>query len=327
MNGFPPQPGSRCAATLLVAAVLLAVCARVPVIAGAADPLTDLALSRPAWEVFRLDLVAYKSRVEAVARTLAPADTNDVVQTYLTGCIQFAGDCLGAVGDPSACLRHDDVIAGALDLRRALDVRLRAAAQQDHPAVRLEQAAYAGKIQPHLQQGYLGRLRARGVLWQEKGVADWDPESGNRVESWLNTRCPLTRFDARRADTPPRYGVSRWELTVQAEPVVLLSGANDAAVLLDLGLLYNLLPDVRIDPDSSPRVTRGLLSRGLDRVGFRAGGGMAFGDKLRGCAAAGLQLRVWTVWGVYEPTEEAWSVAVGLSDWEWVKEILPAFVW
>ena len=37
----------------------------------------------------------------------------------------------------------------------------------------------------------------------------------------------------------------------------------------------------------------------------------------------GLQVRAISVWGTYEPADTQWSVALGVSEWDWVKKLRP----
>jgi len=177
----------------------------------------------------------------------------------------------------------------------------------------------------YLMDDYLRSLVVRKALFERKYFEDDDPKQANLLEGWINSRFDLLRSrDDEEASWYRSHGISAWEATVRTEPVVLVSRSTDVALLLAGGLLYNFFPEVDQDPDDPFRasVKEDLLSRQVKRVGLRGGAGAVFGGEGPALLVAlGVQVRAISLWATYEPEATEWSLAVGVSDWRWLKRL------
>jgi hypothetical protein len=130
-------------------------------------------------------------------------------------------------------------------------------------------------------------------------------------------------------------GVSPWEITTRIEPVVMLNGGHDAAVLLALGAVYNFFPDsyvVRMTESGDGKVLYsakprepGFLSSTVRRMGLRVGVGGTLREEADLVAGAAVQLWKLDLWYLYDAGESESVLAVGMSDWDWIKKALPFF--
>lgn len=182
----------------------------------------------------------------------------------------------------------------------------------------------------YLMDDYVRSLVVRKALYERKYFEEDDPKQANLLEGWINSRFDLLRTRDGEAAWYRRHGISAWEATVRTEPIVLVTRSADVAVLFAGGLLYNFFPEVGQDPDDpfSASVKDGFWSRQVKRVGLRGGAGAVFdGEGPDLLVAVGVQVRAITLWGSYEPEDTAWSLAVGVSDWRWLKRlrVLPFF--
>lgn len=178
----------------------------------------------------------------------------------------------------------------------------------------------------YLMDDYVASLVIRKALFERKYFEEDDPKQANLLEGWINSRFDLLRSRDGEEAWYRSHGVSAWEATVRTEPVVLVSHSTDVAVLFAGGLLYNFFPEVGQDPDDpfAASVKDDLWSRQVKRVGLRGGAGALFGGGGPSLLlAAGMQLRAISLWATYEPEETAWSLAVGVSDWRWLKRLRP----
>ena len=198
----------------------------------------------------------------------------------------------------------------------------------EFPFLRDENKSWQTHLYPYLEDTYVKGLVVRKQLYEFKYFEADDPKQANLAEAWLNGAIPFTR----QQDEPAWYrqhGVSSWEATLRVEPLVLLEDHNRPGALATAGMLYNFFPEVSAQDGENrfqPLVKHDFWSRNLKRAGLKLGAGALFDDpKTEFLAGVGLQLRVWSLWGVYSTGESRYSLAVSLSDWDWVKKLLPLF--
>ncbi len=219
----------------------------------------------------------------------------------------------------------------ALDKEIADFVRLRLAGQEQRPveddsARRQEEALWTLLVEPYLEEAYLRRLvRERRLL--ERRSYDLDvPESANFIEEAINDHVGFLQFRQERK-WYRQAGVPLFEATAGFEPFVLVEGDNPLGIMADIGLLYHLFPEVRqseanrylSEPHYEGWLDR-LLARHLRKVGFRIGAGALF-DGPTPAYGVGVRLRSLTLWGIYSSGDTEYSLAIGFSDFEWLKKI------
>jgi len=302
---------ARPAVSLVLALVVLAP------LAGSAGELPDAA-----------EIRAYVVAVTELAGEIAdPPGADQSIKAYLDGCAARAADLLALATttppDPTALLaglrrvvdqrnRAKDALVDLTDLGRHL---LREENRQQWPAL----GAY-------LRGDYLEYLVVKRELLERKYFEEDDPAEANLLEGWINGRVGFLQYRERSEAWYRAHGVSAWEVTVRTEPVVLLAGSNDAGVLFAGGLLYNFFPEVAQRPDDpyTADVTDGFLSKQVKRVGLRAGAGAVFdGEGPDLLLGLGLQVRAISLWATYQPEDTQWSLAFGISEWDWVKKLRP----
>lgn len=190
-----------------------------------------------------------------------------------------------------------------------------------------EDTAWRNDILPYLGDVYIEHLVIRKKLYELKYFEEDDPESASIVEGWLNGSVPFTRYKDENA-WYRQDGVSKWEASLRVEPLVLLEDDNKTGVLLAGGLLYNFFPLVsQSNEDKFQAITKDdNRSKYLKRTGLKVGAGAMFDDpKTEFLAGLGFQMRACSLWGVYSTGDSSFSLAVSLSDWDWVKKTLPFF--
>jgi hypothetical protein len=197
------------------------------------------------------------------------------------------------------------------------------------PIVKEESDAYRTlDAETHvLDDLYLQKIVVRKTLLDLKYFEEDDPKSANFLEGFINSKVPLLRYEEGAQAWYRQNGVSAFEATVRAEPIVLFNSDHDPAVLMAGGLLYNFFPAVTADPKNSFKAVEDqtLFSKYVRRIGPRFGLGAKMGDGVDFVLGGGVQVRAFTVWGVYEPKGSEFTWAVGISDWKWVKKVLPYF--
>lgn len=277
----------------------------------------------PDWAAFKSSLILYRDAVVTLKSSLQP-DANPLVKAYINACVDIADSCAAALAENTTRIMDLPAIETAIKQRNAQQDILMDNVLMNDSLVRQEIAKYQETIYPYLAERYLGRIRARNVLWEEKYFTDWG-QQGNFLEAWLNSHVPLTSYSAETESTPPTYGVSPWEFTIRTEPIVLLEGNYDAAALLALGCLYNIFPSVEYNEKGLVRTERDIFNKYLAKIGPRIGVGTTFNSPHDLLVSAGLQIRAWSAWYTYNTHDCHWSFAIGLSDWTWIKKFLPYF--
>jgi hypothetical protein len=310
MSGHSCWGGVRPAAWLALALLVLAP------LTGAAGELPDAG-----------EIRTYITGVQELAAEIAdPPGADQSIKAYLDGCVARATGLLArATATP---LDRDALLA---ELRRVMDERNRAKntlgelTDRGRDLLRKENRQWPA-LGSFLRNDYLEYLVVKRELLERKYFEEDDPAEANLLEGWVNGRVGFLQYRERSQAWYRSHGVSAWEVTVRTEPVVVLSGSNDAAVLFAGGLLYNFFPDVsqREDDPFTADVTGSFLSKQVKRVGLRAGAGAVFdGEGPDLLLGLGLQVRAISLWGTYQPEDTEWSLAVGISEWDWVKKLRP----
>ena len=269
------------------------------------------------------DIRAYDAGLDALRDKGAPEQN---VSAYLDACRQGVEVLLAEID-----LQPEDAKAAVGAFGTFRDMRREAANalsgdQNGHPAVTGEDSLYRTRISPYLETDFYSRKRAEIELFQRKYFDKDDPNTSNLLEGWLNGRAKCLRYSETAPDSWHRsYGVSAWEATFRVEPVVLFDGDETAGALLALGWLLNYFPSISPAGDGDINIQDSFASRWLRRSGVRAGAGVDFEDNPRFIGGFGVQVRAWTVWSIYSDRGSEWYVAIGLSDWEWLKPYLPWF--
>lgn len=277
----------------------------------------------PDWATFKSSLILYRNDVLMIKSSIQP-DTKNLVKAYINACIDIADSCTAALEENKTRIMDLPAIETAIKQRNAQQDILMDNVLMSDPLVRQEIARYKETIYPYMAERYLGLIRARNVLWEEKYFTDWGKQ-GNFLEAWLNSHTPWTSYSSETENLPPNYGVSPWEFTIRAEPIVLLEGNYNAAALLALGCLYNSFPKVEVNDKGEVKTERDFFNKYLAKIGPRIGVGTTFNSPHDLLVSGGLQIRAWSVWYTYNTHDYHWSFAIGLSDWTWVKEFLPYF--
>lgn len=270
---------------------------------------------------YREDVAAYRHGLQEL---LAVTNASEGVKTYLRACMGAAD----LFGEPAKA----DQVARALRAGvAAKNVAFAEAAKTDlaaNPLIGRGEDLFRARLLAYTDPMFIANVQAETELFNRKYFDEDDEAAANFCEAWLNGRVGLLRF---KTDNDAWYrsrGVSAFEVTVRAEPVVMLSPENDCGVLLATGLLYNLFPSIETGGfgESSIAVKDTFGSKWIRRVGLRAGVGMDIvKDHQSLIAGGGMQIAVFTLWGVYHAEDSDWRVAVGMNDFTWVKEVLPFF--
>lgn len=269
------------------------------------------------------NIKAYDAGLDALRDKGMPEQN---VSAYLDACRQGAGTLLAEIDSQVEDAKSAISAFGAFRDDRREAAKALSGAQNGHPAVVGENELYLTHISPYLDADFYSRKRAEVELFQRKYFDEDDPNTSNLLEGWLNGRARGLRYSETASDSWHRsYGVSAWEATFRVEPVVLFDGDETAGALLALGWLYNHFPSVTPTGDGNINIRDSFASRWLRRSGVRAGAGVDFEDNPRFIGGFGVQVRAWTVWGLYSDRDSEWYAAIGLSDWEWLKPYLPWF--
>jgi len=306
-----PWPGARPALSLVLALVVLA-----PVTGGAGE-LPDAA-----------EIRTYIVGVTELAGEIAdPPGADQSIKVYLDGCVARAADLLAL-----ATASPPDPPALLAELRRVVDQRNRAKnglgdlTELGRHLLREENRQQWPSLGAYLMGDYLEYLVVKRELLERKYFEEDDPAEANLLEGWVNGRVGFLQYRERSQAWYRSHGVSAWEVTVRTEPVVVLAGSNDVGVLFAGGLLYNFFPEVTQRPDDpfTADVADGFLSKQVKRVGLRAGAGAVFdGEGPDLLLGLGVQVRAISLWGTYQPEDTEWSIAFGISEWDWVKKLRP----
>ncbi len=172
-------------------------------------------------------------------------------------------------------------------------------------------------------------LERRSALFDRKYFHDPDDQGGNFIEGWLNSR--LAWFRSAQIGDPgweASAGVSPWEGIARLEPIGSLDGQGSLGMMAALGTTYHFFPAAGATESGAPRAEEGgLLADWLQRAGLRAGVGVSErdGETVDLLLGAGVQLRSLTVWGLWNPEEDEFSVGFGAADFRWVTEALTVF--
>jgi len=291
-----------------------------------------LLLALPAAVATALPAVAeidgYLVRVKGLVDQLpAPPGDDGEIRGYLTGCVERASFLRDLAASPAT---EQSLLF--VELKRFTAFRntakdgLGSLTPLGRSLLRAENGEAWPALGHYLMDDYVRGLVIRKALYERKYFEEDDPKQANLLEGWLNSRFDFCRTRDGAQAWYRRDGVSAFEVTVRTEPVVLVTRSTDVAVVLAGGLLYNFLPAVGQDAGDPFRaaVHDDLLSRQVKRVGLRAAAGAVFDgagpDLLVG---AGVQVRAISLWATYQPEETAWSLAVGVSDWRWLKRLRP----
>jgi len=260
-----------------------------------------------------------------VAQLPDPPGEDGEIRAYLTGCVERATFLRTLAASPAT-----EPHLLFVELKRFTSYRnsakdgLGKLTSLGRRLLRAENRKAWPALGRYLMDDYLRALVIRKALFERKYFEDDDPTQANLLEGWINSRVDLLRTRDGETAWYRRHGISAWEATVRTEPVVLVTRSADVAVLFAGGLLYNFFPEVGQDPDDpfSASVKDDFLSRQVKRVGVRAGVGAVFdGGGPSFLLGAGMQVRAISLWATYEPDGTAWSLAVGVSDWRWLKRL------
>ncbi len=269
------------------------------------------------------DIKAYGSGLDALRENGKPEKN---VSVYLESCRQNARLLLAELGSKAVDANPDLNAFGVFRDARREAAKALSGAQNGHPAVVGENELYLARISPYLDTNFYSRKRAEIELFQRKYFDEDDPNTSNLLEGWINGRAGWLRYSETAPDGWHRsHGVSAWEATFRVEPVVMFDGDETAGALLALGWLYNFFPAISPSEGGGINIRDSFASKWLRRTGVRAGAGADFADDPRFIGGFGAQVRAWTLWTVYSERESEWYVAIGLSDWEWLKPYLPWF--
>lgn len=300
----------------------LAICTVAALLAVPRLSSADGPLLTNQWAAFRTDAAVYRTGVGELLDKARTMDTPSDVTDYLAACRTFADDMLALTESPKLAARNRDPVRAALDRRERTRNALLNANHGGHELARGENRLFNEHLHDYLYERYLESVNRRVVLFDHKYFEDDDPESANFAEAWLNSHLSWTRFDAQAGGWFRDSGVSALEVTFRAEPIVLLSSANDAGALLTIGQVLNFFPHFGEDGTGSA-VTDTWASDYVRRLGARVGLGAKFGGDAALLAGCGVQVRVFTIWCVYDVRDEKWDVALGLSEWGWIEKWLP----
>lgn len=275
------------------------------------------------WREFRDNLASYEIGVRGLSQQALSSNAPPKVIAYLQACVEYAQSVLLTTASPGDGRDFLGATANALDIRRPYRNAVIDAELGSDTFAREEDRLFNAYVAPYTKAKYLGIVGARVALFNAKYFDPDDPADANFLEAWLNSRLPWTRYKPGGSDWPRTEGVSRLEVTLRAEPIVLLDSDPSVGALLAIGQVFNLFPAVDPDQPPYPAVTPTTASKWIKRAGIRLGIGLTADDETDWLAGAGLQVRAFTAWGVYDIDGEDWHVAVGLSEWEWLKGILP----
>jgi len=235
----------------------------------------------------------------------------------------------------SAFARHRPPAPEALDKRLSEFKRFRLetknqdtiqARMSDSFARRQEKTLWSLLVEPYTKESYLGRLVQERTLLSRRNY-DFDfAASGNFIEKPINDNVRLLQYRNEQR-WYRQHGVSRFEFGAGAEPFILLDDDNSLGIMASLSLRYHLFPDV--SQNEKNRYLPELqydgwwdrrLTRHLRTFGIRVGAGALF-DGPTGAFGVGLSLRSLTVWGIYSTGDTEYSLAIGFTDFEWLKKI------
>jgi len=274
------------------------------------------------------EIRAYVVGVTELSGEIAdPPGEDQSIKAYLDGCVARAAELLAL-----ATATPPDQAAILIELRRVMDERNRAKnalgelTELGRHLLREENRQQWPALGTYLKGDYLQYLVVKRELLERKYFEEDDPAEANLLEGWINGRVGFLQYRERSQAWYRAHGVSAWEVTVRTEPVVLLAGSNDAGVLFAGGLLYNFFPEVAQRPDDpfTADVTDGFLAKQVKRIGLRAGAGAVFdGEGPDLLLGLGLQVRAISLWATYQPEDTQWSLAFGISEWDWVKKLRP----
>jgi hypothetical protein len=187
----------------------------------------------------------------------------------------------------------------------------------------VEEKVFVATLQEPLKDDYIAAQVVRSDLFRRKYFEDATTQ-GNFLEAWLNGSLGL--FRSTDLGTVAEPGVSPWEALARFEPAVTVGGEERQLALGSLGLLHHFFPDYA-PSGHDPRATESLWSQWVQRVGVRVAAGAAITDT--GGAdfvfGAGLQVRSFTVWGIWNPEQDDFSLAIGLNDLAFLRDALPTF--
>jgi hypothetical protein len=194
--------------------------------------------------------------------------------------------------------------------------------------LRKENAVYLEKLQELLADKMVRDHTVRVDVFKRKYFSGGEDDKGNFLEGYINGKVPL--FTSTEEPTDESWyrtaGVSHFESTLRLEPLVVFDSEENAAALATAGLVYHFFP--KYDPqgfDANP--SEDFLSQWVQRLGLRAGLGAQDREDegLDFIIGAGLQVRSFTIWGVYNTEEDDVSAAFGVSDFKFLSGVLPIF--
>ncbi len=168
------------------------------------------------------------------------------------------------------------------------------------------------------------QLQARIILSDRKYYEVDDESKGSPIEMILNGMFGFTSTDLHDY-SQPGFGVKPWELNFRFEPVGIFEDSDAAGVLVSLGTIWNYFPRVEI-VDGELITTENFRSNHLKRWGLKLGAGGRYTDRFEWIAGAGLQVRAFTFYLLYDFDEEKsdrYLFAVGVNTLEWIKQVLP----
>jgi len=274
------------------------------------------------------EIRVYLDGVRALAQEIPePAGDDESIKAYLEGCAQRAASLLRlADAQPPDTLAIRAALRSLKDYRNRQKDSLGPLTDLGRGLLQAENRGHWPPLATYLDGEYLQYLVVKRELLERKYFEEDDPAQANLLEGWINGRFDLFRYDEQGGEWYRHHGVSAWEVTVRTEPVVVFSDTHDAGVLFAGGLLYNFFPAVTQRPDDpyTADAYEGFFSRRVKRVGLRAGAGAVFdGEGPDLVLGLGLQVRAVSLWATYQPEDSDWSLAFGISEWDWLKKLRP----
>lgn len=270
--------------------------------------------------------IATSNYVSQVLDLLTKAQTSDnpqAVTDHLLKCVEDANEIARLSADQNVPRIDRLNLYSSVVKRRIsrMDNILKPLHLGTNALVRAEYQAYIDNLHPILDEQALKRTRYQVELFNRKYFDDDDPKQSNLAEAFLNDAIPALAFDESSHAPYRKEGVSAWEFTLRAEPIILFDGNESKGALLAAGLLWNFFPDANDNGVAEDN----KLSKHVKRAGLRLGAGAVDANGTEFSVGAGLQVRAISAWAIHQPDGDQWDFALGVSDWEWLKNWLPLF--
>lgn len=264
-----------------------------------------------------LSLETYQANI----RPLIEGATDDTARAFLDTCLS-ASDLLKGfeADDPRVPQAFDTLARTRQEARKQLS---REGRRTD--AVRMENKFYSDILNPYRKEDILALIRLQDQLIDRKYFQGQTTESSNFLEAYVNSHWGFTRADHSdplQAMRDPHLGISPWEAIFRIEPALAFDSGAQPALMGTVGLTRTFFPTLNrfVNP---PEFNESVWSAYLKKTGVRLGLGVARLDhKTRMLLGAGIQVSALALWGVYEPKDDEFLFAVGLSDLSVLKNIV-----